>query len=222
MKSDERLKHDVEEELRWDPSLNADTIIVSCKGGVVSLSGHVRTCAEKHTAELALQRVVGVRALAIDLEVQLRPEHERSDSEIAKAAMTALKWSTIVGAQPKPDVDQIQVSVEHGWLTLRGEVEWEYQRRAAADAVRVLTGVKGVTNMITITPQTSPFDVKSRILDAFKRQVAREVEQMNISVHDGTVTLSGKVDSVHERDAAQQTAWSAPGIRAVNNELTIG
>lgn len=215
MKTDLQLKKDVEAELNWDPAVNAAAIGVSAKNGVVTLTGHIETYAEKLAAEKALRRVSGVKAIAVELDVKLSFNHQRSDSDIAETAKNALRWNTLVD-------DKVQATVEKGWITLRGEVEWDYQRRSAEAAVRALTGVVGVSNQITLKPRVSPTNVKAQITDAFKRQVDREVERMEVKVSGATVTLSGTVNSWHERDAAQGAAWSAPGVNSVINELRIG
>lgn len=216
MKTDAELKKDVEAELAWDPAVRATAIGVAVKDGVVTLTGHIETFAEKYAAEKAVRRVAGAKAIALELDVRLAPDHRRSDTDIAVAAEQSLKWNTLVP-------DKVTVTVDKGWITLRGEVDWDYQRRSAEKAVRDLTGVVGVSNQITIkTPTVTPADLRTRILDALKRQVEHEVKNIEIRVDASTVTLRGRVNSWHERDAAQGVAWSAPGVRAVTNELRIG
>jgi len=215
MKTDSQLKNDVEAELEWDPAINSALIGVSAKGGVVTLTGHIQTYAEKSAAERAARRVAGVKAVAVELDVKLSPSHQRSDTEIADAARTALLWNTTVG-------DQIQASVEKGWLTLRGEAQWEFQRAGAEAAVRPIKGVVGISNLITLKPKATLSDVKDKITAALKRQVEREVSHMDVKINGGVVTLSGKVNSWHEHDAAQGAAWSTPGVTTVINQLVIG
>lgn len=216
MKTDADLKRDVQAELAWDPAVKSTQIGVAVKDGVVTLSGHLETYAEKCAAERALRRVVGVKAIALELDVRLSPEHRRSDTDIANAAEQALKWNTLV------PVDQVRVTVDNGWITLQGEVEWDYQRRSVEKAIRPLMGVVGISNELTIKQRVTPAGLQSRIAEALKRQVEREVKHLDIKVQGSTVTLSGTVNSWHERDAAQGVAWSAPGVSAVINELRIG
>lgn len=215
MKSDAQLKKDVEAELDWDASVDATHVGVAVKDGVVTLSGHLDTYAEKIAAERAAQRVEGVKALAVELDVKLAPGHRRSDAEIAAAAESALKWSTLV-----PE-DRITVRVERGWVTLSGEVDWDYQRNHAAKAVRPLTGVVGVTNQIALKPQVTPANITHRIQSALQRQAEREAQHIEVIVSGHTVTLKGQVHSWAERNAAQGAAWSAPGITSVINQLRV-
>ena len=214
MKSDAALKRDVEAELAWDPAVRATSIGVAVKDGVVTLTGHLDTYAEKVAAERALRRVAGVKSIALELDVRLSPEHRRSDTDIALAAEQALKWNTLVP-------EQVRVMVDRGWVTLQGEVEWDYQRRSAEKAIRPLMGVVGISNDITLKPKLQTGDLQLRIADALKRQAEREARHMDIVVDGSTVTLRGTVNSWHERDAAQGAAWSAPGVRVVINELRV-
>jgi osmotically-inducible protein OsmY len=215
MKSDTQLKQDVESELAWDPSINATHVGVTVNDGVVTLSGHLDSYAEKIAAERAAQRVQGVKALAVELDVRLLAGHKRSDAEIAAAAESALKWNTLV-----PD-NRVKVMVEKGWVTLSGEVEWEYQRQHAMKAVRPLTGVTGISNGITLKAQVTPADVSARIQGALQRQAEREAKGIEIVVDGHSVTLEGRVHSWAERAAAQGAAWSAPGITSVVNQLRV-
>ena len=215
MKTDVQLKKDVEAELSWDPTVRSTAIGVAVSNGVVTLSGHLDTYAEKLAAEKALRRVAGVKAIALELDVRLSPEHRRSDTDIATAAESALHWNTLVP-------DKIRLTVDEGWITLRGEVEWDFQRRSAEKAIRDLTGVVGISNEITLKPRVAPTTLQRDIGEALKRQVDREMKHMDIRVDGARVTLRGKVNSWHERDAAAGVAWSAPGVRSVVNELTIG
>jgi len=216
MKSDSQLKQDVSTELDWDPSINASQVGVAVKEGVVTLSGHLDTYAEKHAVERAAQRVQGVKAIAVELDVKLAPGHQRSDSEIAAAAESALKWHSLVPAE------RLQVKVEKGWVTLKGEVDWEYQRRSAEKVIRPLTGVIGLSNAVTLKPSTSPANVANRIRDALTRHAEHEAKHIEVIVNGSVVTLRGKVDSWPERTAAYGAAWSAPGVMSVVNELTVG
>lgn len=216
MKSDAQLKRDVSMELEWDPAIDAAHVGVQAQDGVITLTGHLDTYAEKHAVERAALRVEGVRAVAVELDVKLAPDHRRSDAEIAAAAETAFEWNTMIPAE------RIRVKVEKGWVTLSGELEWEYQRRAADKAVRALTGVVGVSNGITLAPRVVPSDVEQRIREALARRVAGEARHIEVSASGSTVTLRGQVDSWAERAAAQGAAWSAPGVSLVVNNLSIG
>jgi len=215
MKTDAQLKMDITSELEWDPSINATNVGVAVKEGVVTLSGHLDTYAEKHAIERAVQRVEGVQALAVELDVKLDPGHKRSDSDIAAAAESALQWHALV-----PE-DRVRVKVEKGWVTLTGEVDWEFQRASAEKAVRALTGVVGLSNGITLKVKTTPANISTRIRDALARQAEREAKDIEVSVSGPVVTLSGKVHSWVERTAAQGAAWSAPGVTQVVNRLRV-
>jgi osmotically-inducible protein OsmY len=216
VKTDSQLKRDVMDELAWDPAVSANAIGVARKDGVVTLSGHLDTFAEKVAVQRAVRRVTGVRAMAIELDVKLAPQHQRSDTEIAAAAEHALRWNIVVPA------DTVHATVEQGWVQLTGEVDWDYQRQAAYKSVRSLTGVVGVSNEITLRQRTTPADLAQRIEDALKRQALREAHRVQVTVENGTVTLKGSVHSWQEREAAQGAAWSAPGVRDVVNQLTLG
>jgi osmotically-inducible protein OsmY len=215
MKTDAQLKKDVTAELEWDPSINASHVGVAAADGVVTLTGHLNTYAEKYAIERAVQRVQGVKAIAIELDVKLDPGHKRSDSEVANAVESALQWHTLVPA------DRIQVKVEKGWVTLKGEVDWEYQRLNAEKAVRPLTGVVGLSNAITLKPSVTPTKVADRIRDALARHAEREAKHIEVMVNGSAVTLRGNVDSWAERNAAFGAAWSAPGVLSVVNEIRV-
>lgn len=216
MKTDAQLRTDVIQELEWDPAVKAHHVGVSVSDGVVTLTGHLETYAEKFAIERAVQRVEGVRALAVELDVKLAPSHHRSDTEIAEAAESAFAWHALIPHE------RLRVKVEKGWVTLNGELDWDYQRSAAEKAVRQLTGVVGVTNHIKLRPVVTPGDVTARIRDALSRHAEREARHIDVSVAGSTVTLRGKVGSWAERAAAQGAAWSAPGISLVVNQLTVG
>lgn len=215
MKTDAELKRDVMSELEWDPSIDATHVGVAVRDGVVTLTGHLETFAEKYAIEKAVQRVAGVRAIAVEVDVKLESGHQRSDSEIAAAAEAALKWDVRV-----PE-DRIQVRVEKGWITLKGEVDWNYQRSNAEKAVRGLTGVVGISNAITLKAVTSPANVANRIRGALTRHAEREARHIAVDVKGSVVVLRGKVDSWAERSAAFGAAWSAPGVTSVVNEITV-
>lgn len=216
MKTDAEIKQNVVSELEWDPSIDAARVGVAVKDQVVTLTGHLDNFAQKYAIERAVQRVAGVRALAIELDVKLDPHHVRSDADIALAAEQALTWHALVPHE------RVRVQVEKGWVTLNGEVDWHYQREGAAKAVRELTGVTGVTNAISLRPQATPNHISDRIRAALTRQVEREARRIEVSVEGATATLRGDVHSWAERTAAEGATWSAPGIRRVVNELQVG
>jgi osmotically-inducible protein OsmY len=215
MKTDAVLKQDVEAELAWDAIVNASQVGVAVKNGVVTLSGHLDSYAEKYAAERAAQRVKGVKGVAVELDVRLGLGAKRTDADIAAAADSALRWHALV-----PE-DRIKVTVEKGWLTLSGDVEWDFQRQSAFKAVRPLTGVVGVSNTIALKPTVTPANITQRIQCALERQAMREAKGIEVIVSGGTVTLKGTVHSWAERNAAQGAAWSAPGITSVVNQLHV-
>ena len=215
MKTDADLKRDVTAELAWDPAVKSTAIGVAVKDGVVTLSGHLETFADKHAAARALRRVAGVKAIALELDVKLSPDHKRSDTDIAAGAEEALKWNTLVPLQA------IRLTVDHGWVTLQGEVEWDYQRRSVEKAIRPLMGVVGIGNEITLRARPEAIDLSRKIQEALTRQALREAKQIQVHVDGTTVKLSGKVHSWQEREAVQGVAWAAPGVHAVINELHV-
>lgn len=210
------LRQNILDELEFEPSLNAANIGVSVENGVVTLTGHVPTYMEKNTAADVVCRVKGVRGIAQDMEVRPIGSHRTADDEIAKRALNILSWSTAI-----PD-GAVQVQVEDGWVVLTGTVEWNYQKIAATEAVRALAGVFDVANNIQVTPHVSAFDVKKRIEDAFKRNARIEQSDIQVTVDDsGKVTLEGHVKVWAERSLAARAAWSAPGVKAVEDLLTV-
>ena len=215
MKSDAQLKKDVQAELEWDAAINPTQVGVLVKDGVVTLTGHLDSYAEKYAAERAAQRVQGVKGVAVELDVRLGTSAKRTDAELAAAAESALKWHALV-----PE-DRIKVMVEKGWVTLSGEVDWDYQRMHAVKAVRPLTGIIGVSNNISVKPQVTPANITQRIQGALERQADREAKNIEVMVSGSTVTLKGTVHSWAERAAAQGAAWSAPGITSVVNQLHV-
>jgi osmotically-inducible protein OsmY len=215
MKTDAQLKRDVENELEWDPAVDARHVGVAVNEGVVLVTGHLTTFAEKQAIEQAVQRVSGVRALAVDLEVRLEPRHRRYDTEIAAAVGSAFKWHAQI-----PD-DRIHVKVERGWVTLTGEVDWDYQRHNAELVVRPLTGVVGVINDITLRRREAPEGIAERIHDALIRCAEDDARHIEVQVRDATATLRGNVNSWPERSAAQAAAWAAPGVSRVVNEIKV-
>ena len=215
MKTDSQLKADVTTELAWDPSINPIGIGVMVKNGIVTLSGHLDTFAEKRAVERAVRRVAGVRGIALELDVKLSSEHKRSDSDIAQAASSALRWSSLV-----PD-ERVMVEVENGWVTLTGEVEWSYQFTSAEHCIRPLVGVRGLTNLITIKAHASSKDIGANITAALTRQAMREGKHIDIEVDGGVVTLNGKVHSLAEHDAAVGAAFTARGVSRVVDKLEV-
>ncbi|MEO8670701.1 MAG: BON domain-containing protein [Tahibacter sp.] len=215
MKNDRMLQEDVIAELGWDPAVDAARIGVEVINGIVTLAGHVDSYAQKWAAERAAQRVAGIKGLAIELAVVLPGSHQRTDADIAAAARTSLEWSVSVPGN-------VDVVVEGGWVTLTGEVEWSYSRTVAENCVRYLIGVKGVINGIVVKPKTSVHDVKLKIESALQRRAHRDSKAIAVHVVDGTVTLSGAIDSWAERDAVEQAAWNAPGVHNVIDKLTLG
>ncbi|MFZ9432551.1 MAG: BON domain-containing protein [Burkholderiaceae bacterium] len=215
MKTDAQWKKDIGDELEWEPSVNATHIGVSVDRGVVTLTGHIDTYAEKAAIERAVQRVQGVQAIALELDVKLAPNHQRSDTELAQSLQSALQAQALVPAS------RISMKVEHGWVTLSGEVDWDYQRSNAERTVHQTMGVVGVSNRITLKARTVPTDVSNRIKDALARQAEREARGIEVSIAGSTATLRGSVHSWAERNAAQGAAWSAPGISLVVNELKV-
>lgn len=216
MYSDTTLQKNVIDELAWEPALTGTEIAVAARDGVVTLSGDVHTYTQKYAAEKAVHRVAGVKALADEIQVHLLPEHRRSDTEIAHAALNSLAWNVAV-----PE-DRVQIDVRDGWLTLRGQVDWDYQRRAADGSVRSLTGVRGVSNLIGVTPHVSVSDVKEKIESALERHAEVDASQVQVASSDGKVTLRGAVRSWTERNDVERAAWAAPGVREVEDLLTIG
>ncbi|MET3378083.1 BON domain-containing protein [Variovorax paradoxus] len=215
MKTDTQLRNDILAELTWAPEVKTSDVGVIVKDGVVTLTGHLASHAEKYAVERAVQRVHGVKALAVELTVKLPFDNQRTDADIAMAVECALDWNALV-----PD-DKIQPLVENGWITLAGEVEWGYQRSAAESAVRDLMGVTGVSNLVKVKPKVSPADVEKKIHDALSRQVDREARQLAITVDGSQVTLRGTVHSWTERDAVQGAAWATPGVTVVVNDLLV-
>jgi len=214
--NDLHLRQTILDELEFEPSIDAADIGVAADNGIVTLTGHVRTYAEKEAAERVVRRVKGVRGIAAEIEVRIFGPKETDDDDIARRAVKMLDWNVSV---PK---DSVQVRVLKGWVTLRGEVEWQYQKNAAYDTVRDLAGVVGVSNLVELTPRITATDVKKRIEDAFQRDAALEAGAIKIDVKDRKVTLSGKVKTWSERQAAERAAWSAPGIAILDDRLTVG
>jgi len=214
MKTDAQLQKDVMDEIKWEPSATAAQIGVSAANGVVTLNGTVTTYAEKCAVEQAAQRVHGVKGIAEEITVKLSGPHARTDAEIAEAAVSALKSHVWVSTD-------IQATVAQGWITLKGQVNWEYQRTAARDAVCFMPGVKGVSNDITLKPTAKPSAVKAAIEKAFVRNAEIDAGTVKVAADGGAVTLSGSVRSWGERDEAGTAAWNAPGVNSVRNDIAV-
>jgi osmotically-inducible protein OsmY len=214
--TDLELKKSVESELNWEPSVNAAEIGVAVKDGVVTLTGRVESYWEKIAAERAATRVSGVKAIANELEIRLPTSSERTDEDIAQAAVRALDWYISVPS------DRIKVKVSKGWVTLEGSVDWQYQKTAAEEAVRNLIGVKGVLNHIEVKPQVSKVEVKSAIEAALRRSAEVDANRITVETAGDKVILRGTVRSWFEREEAERAAWRSPGVRHVDNRITIG
>jgi osmotically-inducible protein OsmY len=215
MKTDLQLHKDVLDELRWDPRVNEAEIGVAVKEGVVTLTGFVPTFAQKYAAEKVVERVTGIRAIADELHVRPLAAFVRNDTDIAHAVVNALSWDIEVPA------DKITAKVEGGWVTLKGEVDWNYQKTSAERAIRYLGGVKGISNFIEVKPKASPAEVKSKIEAALKRNAEIDAKLIEVQTADGKVTLKGHVRSWAERADAERAAWAAPGVKEVDDRLVV-
>jgi osmotically-inducible protein OsmY len=212
--TNKQIQEDVMNELEWDPEVDSSEVGVAVEDGIVTLSGEVKSYAAKLAAEKAAKRVRGVKGIAQEIVVKYIGM-ARTDADIADAAVNAIKWNTTI-----PD-DKVTVKVEKGWVTLEGEVEWDYQRRAAERTVEKIKGVKDVTNLITIKPRVQSSIVKGNIKRALERRADIEADNIEVETEGNNVVLRGSVGTWNEREEAQRAAWSAPGVMHVDNHLTV-
>lgn len=215
MKTDVEIQKDVMDELKWQPFLHASEIGVAVKNGVVTLSGLVDTYGKKLAAENAAKNVFGVKAVAEDIQVGISPSYRKTDAEIAEAVINALKWHTAI-----PD-DRIKIKVEDGLVKLEGEVEWDFQRTSAKNAIQYLAGVRSVINLITVRPKVSAEDLEKKISAAFHRNATIDSAKVNVAVLGNKAILSGKVRSFAEKTEAENAVWAAPGIFSLESKLTV-
>jgi osmotically-inducible protein OsmY len=216
-RSDEAIQQDVLDELAWDARVQPNEVGVIVKDGIVTMTGWVDSYAKKWAAEEDALRVRGVKAVANEIEVRLPGEAQRTDADLAREVTQALEWDAFV------PIDQLDITVSNGWVTLRGEVDWEYQRKDAERVVRRLTGVRGVSNLITVRPRSkpSPDEVQRKIREALVRDAETDAQRITVDVEDGRVILEGTVRSWAERDEAERVAWSAPGVQDVDDRISI-
>ena len=215
MKKDSELQRDVQDDLAWEPSVDAAEIGVSVENGVVILNGTVKSLTQKWTAERIAQRVEGVRAVTDELVVKLAGDSQHTDADIAQAAVNVLNWNTSVPS------NRVKVLVENGWITLQGSVEYHFQKMAAEHVVRNLKGVKGVSNLIAVNPRVSAGDVKTKIEKALERAAQVDARKISVEATDGKVVLRGNVRTWAEREEAERAAWAAPGVSVVQNDIRI-
>jgi osmotically-inducible protein OsmY len=213
VRTDEEIQKDVMAELKWDAQIQPNEIGVMVKDGVVTLAGWVDSFLKKWNAEDASLKVAGVKAVANDIEVKLASE--RTDADIAAAALRALQWDAGVPS------DKIQVTVSKGWVTLKGEVEWQYQKQDAERVVRRLIGVKGVSNLIVVKPRATPAELKKKIEDALVRNAELDAKRITVEVQGSKAILRGTVRAWAEKEEAERVAWSAPGITSVENRIVV-
>ena len=215
VRSDTQIQADVLAELKWDARVQPNEVGVSVKDGIVTLTGYVDSYTKKWAAEERAHRVAGVKAVANDIQVRLPGSSERTDADLAAAARRALEWNTLVPA------DRVRITVSSGFVTLEGDVDWQYERDAAERSVRNLVGVKGVSNLIRVKPNAMPQNIKERIEQALRRIIEEDARSITVEVEGSKVILRGTVRSWAERQEAERTAWSAPGITSVDNRITI-
>ena len=212
---DTTLRDSVESALDYEPSIDAANIGIAVENGVVTLSGHVASYAQKLAAERVVQGVNGVRGIAQEIEVRDPVGKHMADDEIAARALKIISWDVTIPS------DKIQVKVQKGWITLSGKVDWYFQRAAAEHAVRKLSGVLGVTNQILVSPTIAAGDVRRHIEDALKRSAEVEAKGITVSVSGSKVTLEGKIRNWRERKSIERAAWAAPGVASVDDRLVL-
>ncbi|HKC52003.1 MAG TPA: BON domain-containing protein [Myxococcota bacterium] len=215
MRNDGDIKRDVEDELRWTPKLDSTDIAVSVKSGVVTLTGFAKSYGDRYEAEQAAKRVAGVLGIADDIEVRLPATDQRPDPEIARDCVAAIQARLPLVAE------QIKVIVKTGWVTLEGQTEWNFERDGAAAAVRRVKGVKGVSNLIVLKPRVAPAEIKKKIEEAFRRHAEIDASRVTVEANGGEIILRGTVRTWAESKAAEDAAWSAPGVFKVDNRLQI-
>jgi osmotically-inducible protein OsmY len=215
MKSDSEIEKDVKAELQWDPDLDATDVAVSVKNGVVTLTGFVKSYTDRYEAEAAAKRVAGVIAVANDIEVRMPSVDERPDPEIARDAAAAIKSQLPISSE------NIKIIVKNGWVTLEGQVEWQYQRQTAENVVRRIKGVKGVSNTILLKPRAEPTEVKRKIQEALRRSAEVDANRIEVEARGGEVVLKGTVRSWIEREEAERAAWAAPGVTKVEDRIVV-
>ena len=212
---DKQIRQNIIDELDFDPSIDAAHVGVSVENGIATLTGHVGSYTERVAAEKAAQKVRGVRGVVEEIKVRFGGETPPRDEDLARRAVQMLDWSVTV---PR---NAVQVKVQDGWVTLSGTLGWQYQKEEAYRAIRRLAGVAGIVNTIEVTPEASAPDVRAKIMAALERNAELEADAIKVTVEDGRVVLEGKVNACHERRLAESAAWSAPGVRAVEDHLTL-
>lgn len=212
---DKQIRQNIMDELDFDPSIDAAHVGVAVENGIATLTGHVGSYTERVAAEKAAQKVRGVRGVVEEIKVRFGGETPPRDEDLARRAVQMLDWSVTV---PR---NAVQVKVQDGWVTLSGTVHWQYQKEEAYRAIRRLAGVAGIVNTVEVTPEASVLDVRAKIMAALKRNAELEADAIKVTVEDGRVVLEGRVNACHERRLAENAAWSTPGVRAVEDHLTL-